>query len=452
MSDSRKRQKGLQGQPIDVSVTSHDSSAIPPALALFPSAQPPSKTPFTLYTKTGQPPRGDDDPAVLAAETDEIEFESGNHAQTGVEDNEGYSVQYMLAVRNPRSNTLTLHSAPLHTFTPSIKSLKAPSSSLTAAQLFTAQKAALGSAFGTKKAIKQLRAQERNKLNATSFGTGAAVSSLQTHLASTIAASSAALPSAQEIEDTANAARPIPPFNSAATSPNDVYDLSAIASPAELNSAVDLSALISAPSFKERNALLPFRRAHFVSTKLRQILPARASVEGAVPNPSKRDRERLKLVVHLSFLLAFRQAAQPGKAVDRQKLAERLGNPPNVVLEGLLERYTEKARGAAGEEVRKVTGVMEHKLLAYILVVVLKVDGWQTDVAGIADDLGMGVKRVSESFRSLGCVLAPPSAADREKMVATGAASTVAEAAKSKKAVLKVPLAFPKERRGQAKR
>jgi len=54
-------------------------------------------------------------------------------------------------------------------------------------------------------------------------------------------------------------------------------------------------------------------------------------------------------------------------------------------------------------------------------------------------------------FRSLGCQLIVPSATDREKLVAAGMAETVTEAAKMKKASLKVPLEFPKERKGKAK-
>ncbi|GAA5869523.1 hypothetical protein JCM8547_001514 [Rhodosporidiobolus lusitaniae] len=447
-----KRQKGLQGQAIDVQVAS-SSSAVRPALALFPSAQPPHKTPYTLYSKNGKAVEGE--PAVLAGETDDIEFESRNHVGLDGEEageSEGYSVQYMIGVRNSRTNQLTLHAAPLHTFTPSIKSLKSSSSSLTPQQLFTAQKAALGSAFGTKKAIKALRAQERNKLNETSFGTGAHTAGLQSHLASTIATSTANLPTAQAVEDAANESRPIPPFNLAATSPNDVYDLDAVVTPAELN-AFDLSAFITDPGFKERNARLPYRRAHFIATKLRQILPARASAEGAVPNPTKKERERLKLVIHLSYLFAFRQAARSGPGgVDRAKVVEKLGHPSPAVVDALMERYTEGTRGPTGGEIRKVTSVMELKLLAYLLVVVLKIDGWSTDVAAIADDLGMGQKKVQELFRSLGCVLAAPSATDRDKAVATGQAATAAEAAKSRRAVLKVPLSFPKERKGKAKR
>lgn len=62
------------------------------------------------------------------------------------------------------------------------------------------------------------------------------------------------------------------------------------------------------------------------------------------------------------------------------------------------------------------------------------------------------VCRVQELFRSLGCVLVAPSAEDRDRLVATGRAATAAEAMKSKKAKLQVPLQFPKERKVKAKR
>lgn len=313
----------------------------------------------------------------------------------------------MLGVRNPRTNTLTLHAAPLHTFTPSIKSLKGATaaSSESGAALYTAQRAALGSAFGTKKAQAQQRAQERNKLSTSSFGTDAAVAGLQSHLQQTIQAQSGTLPSAQDVEDDANARRPIPPFDPAAEAPGDVYDLDAVVSPAELH-ALDLGAFISAPDFKERRLLLPYRRSDWVATKLRQLLPARASADGAVPDPSRRDRDRLRLVLHLAHLFAFRQAARPGQVVDRAQLVDKLGRPGGVVVDALLERYTEATRGpGGGDEQRKVTSTMELKLLGYMLVLVLKVDGWTTDVNTIADDLAIGNKRCVD-YLSLALALA----------------------------------------------
>ncbi|GAA5903096.1 DNA-directed RNA polymerase I subunit RPA49 [Sporobolomyces salmoneus] len=456
MSDSRKRQKGPQGQPIHVAIASTSTSAPSPALALFPSAQPPSKTPYSLYTHG-------ESQSLLAAETDDIEFESRNHIGEAAEEaggeERGYSTEYMIGVHNPRTNTLTLHSSPLHLFTPSIKSLKPTPESLASRDhqsLMTAQRALLGSTFGTKKAIRALNAQQRNKLNQESFGTGSSSKLLQQHLQSSIQQSSAHLPTVESIELTANEARPIPPFNLEAETPAQVYALEHLLSPAELNS-IDLSPFLSAPTNKERLAMLPGKKPDFIWTKFKQILPARNEVEGSIPNPKKQDRERLKLLIHLAYLFRFKETVFAGtKSLDRSKLVERLGNPAPIVVDSLIDRYTEGIRtsggGGGGGEQRKMTSFMEQKLLSYLLVIVLRIDGYSTDIDSIAHDLAIGPPKIREVFRSLGCQIVAPSAVDREKLVTSGFAKTTAEAGKMKKATLKVPLEFPKERKGRAKK
>lgn len=59
---------------------------------------------------------------------------------------------------------------------------------------------------------------------------------------------------------------------------------------------------------------------------------------------------------------------------------------------------------------------------------------------------------MQELFKSLGCSLVAPNTAERERLVSTGQAADLAQARKSKRAVLKVPLEFPKETRGQPKK
>lgn len=69
---------------------------LPPTAGLFPSTQPPAKTPFSLYTPSGDAPSADSrgSRAVLAAETDEIEYESRNHVGNSHDgESEGYAVQ-----------------------------------------------------------------------------------------------------------------------------------------------------------------------------------------------------------------------------------------------------------------------------------------------------------------------------------------------------------------------
>lgn len=301
----------------------------------------------------------------------------------------------MLGVHDPSKNTLTLHAAPLHSFAPSVKSLKNLSSTQSAADQFSAQRAALGATFGTKKAQRQLNAQERNKLHSESYGTGVASASLQSLLQSSIAASSSTLPTSVDVEHAANLSRPtIPPPNFDATKPDQVYSMSDIISPSEL-ATIDLGPLLSAATFKDLNALLPFRRSKYIGTHLRRLIPSRSSVEGGIPDPSKKDREKLKLLVHLSQLFAFRQATTGGRdsALERTKLQEKVPGASPIVVQALLERYTESQRMGNGEERRKMTGATELKLLGYLMCVALKIDGWSTDVGVIAGDLGVGTKR-----------------------------------------------------------
>lgn len=303
----------------------------------------------------------------------------------------------MLGVHDPESNTLTLHAAPLHSLSTSVKALKHTPASITSS-LFTQQKALLGTTFGTKKAIRSINAQARNKLDSTSFGTAGATVGLQALLRDSISTSTEALPTSVQIEHAANMSRPIPPPNLAATRPDDVYAVESVVSDAEL-ARIDLDAFLATQGSKERNQLLPYRRSQFVTNRMRDLIPNRAD-DAPAPSLGKKDRLRLKLLVHISHLFAFRAAAGGGRALDMAKLKERMQGVEDV--EPLVERYSESFKTGAGEE-RKVTTVAELKLLGYLLVLVLKVDGWSTDVQTIAADLGMGAQKCVSPSRMLYC-------------------------------------------------
>lgn len=302
--------------------------------------------------------------------------------------------RYMLGVHNPRTNTLTLHSAPLHSLSVSITSLKSIPSAHTSEQM-SIQRALLGTTFGTRKAIRNIRAMERNKLTVDSYGTASDTQSL---LLASISASSSTLPTMAHIESVANAQRPIPPFNMEAKDPKEVYALDGCVAPDEL-AALDevLGNVLSVKTIKERNAFLPYRRSTFLANQLRKILPNRE--DDAAPSLSAKELRKVRLLIHLSYLFAFRKAAAVGRDIDGVKLAERMGGPKSEVMDGLVERFTERMK-VGGEERRKVTGPTELKLLSFLLVIVLRLDGWGTDVATIAEDLGLGTKKCVRLPRS----------------------------------------------------
>lgn len=301
----------------------------------------------------------------------------------------------MLGVHDPEANTLTLHAAPLHSFAPSVKSLKNLPATASMAEQFSVQKSALGATFGTKKAQRALNAQERNKLNSESYGSGETSTALQSLLQSSIAAAAGSLPTSLEAEHAANLSRPtIPPPNFDAKKPSEVYSIKDVVTTSELNT-IDLDPFLSAPTPKERNALLPFRRSNYISNHFRRLIPSRSAVESGIPDPSKRDREKLKLLIHLSQLFAFRQATTGGRdsGLERNKLLEKMSGTHPTIVQAVLERYSEAQRMGNGEERRKMTGSTELKLLGYMLVIALKIDSFATDVGVLAKDLGIGTKR-----------------------------------------------------------
>ena len=293
--------------------------------------------------------------------------------------------RYMLGVHNPRTNTLTLHSAPVHSFSTSVKALK-DTPAIKGSDQYTAQRALLGATFGTKKAIRSINAVARNKLDHDSYGGGKYTQEL---LQSSLAGRSISLPTAAAVEETANLSRLIPPPNFDAKAPREVYDMDDVVTPTELES-IDLTPYLEAETAGDRVKLLPFRRSAFIKDRLFTIMSKKEDSEEL----TRKDQKKLRLLLHLSQLLAFRGAVGRKDALERSNLMEKLGSPASIIVDGLLERYTEVQRSAdQGADVRKVTVATEVKLVSYLLVVALSIDSWGTDVGTIADDLKMPPKR-----------------------------------------------------------
>ena len=83
---------------------------------------------------------------------------------------------------------------------------------------------------------------------------------------------------AEEAKATADSSRLIPPYNAAATRPDDVYRLHDIIPEAELN-ALSISKLRSAQQGRERIMCLPYTRSNWVNQHLTLFF--------AAPKPNK---------------------------------------------------------------------------------------------------------------------------------------------------------------------
>jgi len=402
-------------------------------IGLFPSGVSSELVGLTEYSNQS----GD---SIWAGINQASQFESTiNHHNT--EDDQS---DYLIAKFNPNTNQLVVSDSVALVSIRNLPNRLKRAADDAIDSSYIQQRTQLGLAFGTKKAIRELNTQQRNKLDQSSFGTSKSLSNL---LQSEIQTQSSSLPSTETIEQSANLARPIPTPNLSATHPKHVYDMNQVVPKNEFTS-LDLEPIIAADNFKDRHSVFPYRRSRFVQNKLRQLFPA-ANV--GLPLSDK-DRTKLGYVYQLSFLFAFRQAATPNKDhnLTRQNLADKL-NAPVVVVDGLLNRYTELVQ-VGNQQKRKLTSTSQAKLISYLCVLILFLDNWSTDVGLVAADLGMGENKVQELFKSLGCSIISPSTGERDRLLELGIAANPAEARRARKATLTVPLQFPKERKTKAKR
>lgn len=79
--------------------------------------------------------------------------------------------RYLIGVRNKRTNVITWQPAPLHIMTRRVKALKGPPPETATDLERIAARNALGETFGTKKAVKAIRAAARNKVDVSAMGT-----------------------------------------------------------------------------------------------------------------------------------------------------------------------------------------------------------------------------------------------------------------------------------------
>ncbi|EPQ55866.1 RNA polymerase I associated factor, A49-like protein [Gloeophyllum trabeum ATCC 11539] len=416
-SISKKRKRDEEGPKVSFRVAEQKGSGNGPVLASFPAVEPPPKTPFRCYApKRHRSDEGDSEAGpqsvTIAGETDTVEFSTIEGIEAGA------GCRYLIGIHDKRTNKTVIRPAPLHVFSRQVKALKGlQPAPVTAAQRIEARNA-LGEIFGTKKAKAAIRAHERNKVDVS------AMQNVAGHLQDRIESSTTTLPTKEEAKATADSSRLIPRYNGDAATPEDVYGLHDIIPELEWN-ALPISAFMAAQTQRDRVALLPYTRSTWVNQHLQLAFSA-----------PKVNRSTLKILFYISSMLAFRNIA-PKKMSDKQALQERLSRIPSVILDGLLSRFSETARDS--DQLRS-TPQTETSLLTHMFALCLRVDDYATDTTLVASDLSMQVAKVNALFKSLGCKIEKLSMTELKRL------GLPDSAAATKRAVLKIPLEFPRPR------
>jgi DNA-directed RNA polymerase I subunit RPA49 len=142
----------------------------------------------------------------------------------------------------------------------------------------------------------------------------------------------------------------IPPFNADAERPDDIYPITNIITDSEWNS-ISISAVLKAENDRDRAALLPYNRSAWIKQKVQEAFAGRKPsktnlypLRSLYANPKLRLETRRKLLFAISSMFAFYNARR--NVSHKEKLQERLGGVPATLLDGLLSKFSESARGS----------------------------------------------------------------------------------------------------------
>ncbi|KZT03300.1 RNA polymerase I associated factor A49-like protein [Laetiporus sulphureus 93-53] len=419
-SNKRKRDAD-EAEKATMVLSNHPQDQLGPIIASFPALQPPKSTPFQCWRRDKQ--RASDElfatqDNIVAGETNAVEFyTSGESGQAMA------GCSYLVGIHDKRTNTTVLRPAPLHILARQVKALK----NLVPKEVTTDERGMLrnqlGEAFGTKKVKAAIRAQERNRVDVD------AMKGVAGHLQETIMENTESLPSREEAKESADSGRLIPPHNADAQHPEDVYALQGIIPDSEFN-ALSVSAFKSAKSIEDRIALLPWSRSNWINQHLTLLLSA-----------SKMHKKDMKTLFYISAMFAFKMASR--SVNNKETLQTRLNGVPQIVIDGLLSRFTETARVSNTVQMTPQTETM---LLTYMFALCLRIDDFATDTDLIASDLSMPAARVKKLFMTLGCKIEKLSTKELKRLGLPDSAGATS------RAVLRVPVQFPQARTKRARR
>lgn len=420
MTTSKKRKRELDDtQRVSFVLSEQPATQLGPVLANFPSIKPTKSTSFRCYKTHTKKPTTDNEempfveiPMLIAGETEAVDFYSSEETRRAALGN-----RYLVGVHNKRTGITTLRAAPLHILTHEVKALKGLQPAAVSTLQRLEARAALGETFGTKKAKLAIRAQERNKVDVS------AMEGVADHLQESILKNTSTLPSKEEAKANADSTRLVPRYDIDALNPSDIYPVHHIIPKPEWK-ALSISPYTSASAGAERVALLPFKRSNWINDHL--------ALAFASSSPNK---TTIKMLMYISAMIAFHKATF--RDINKDVIQQKLSMVPSVVIDGLLSRFTETARGST--EPRK-TSEKATMLLTHMFALCLHVDDFATDTSVLASDLSMEPAKVNMLFKSLGCKINKLTPSDLKRLGLPDSAGDV------KRAILKTPLEFPKPR------
>lgn len=359
-----------------------------------------------------------------------------SHSATSDGTEETKSSNYLVALYDSSLNSIELCRAPFFYLNPLVRSkrqykgkaIKSANSETTNADLRTT----LGHTFGTRKAQKLLRSRELNQIDSS------ALSDIREDIVDSVSTSTHSLPSLEEIKETKEKERIIPPFFENAKHPSEIYPIENIIPPKEWKT-IRVDAILNEPDIESRSNMLPYP-SNYIKSRLIRSNSFDAS------NPS--DANFVKLIYYLSFLLGFYHNRRTKK---KQLLVDRLHSPPDLIVNGALERFSNSYNPKSRDGRFILDQGSELKLFAYISALALRVDSYILEVLPLANELNIKPSKLTEILYAMGCNVKVATSAQAEELQLHRSVAT-----NYKIATLSVPFKAPdtsvKRRAGQSRR
>lgn len=338
-----------------------DEAPLGTVLASFGEFEP-STSDFALYRASSDGsdvkenhPASMNDRLLLCGDTSKIQYLSSNwgwgaSAQAPPDlrrETRGYSGEYLLGIYDKHTKQVTLRAVPVFTLNRSIKALADVSALAVERGVddgfdYTRARRDLGEAFGNKKQKQTARNMDRMKVNTENMD------GVLEHLASGIDESAANLPSEGELAAALNASRALPAANLDAQDPAEAYPIDTMLPPA-VRKALSTRTLLACHAQSELGKTL-----RSLPQPSPWLLPRLWNAVQTAQNDGlgSQAAKHVEVGYYMALLLSFRRNARSlGKAGDDHgaALAQKMRLPDRekeVVLDDLLSRFTEKARGS----------------------------------------------------------------------------------------------------------
>lgn len=309
--------------------------------------------------------------------------------------------QYMVALYDSVKKSVELYRAPFFDFNPIVKAkrqytgsaIKSASGDITNVEMRTK----LGHTFGTRKAQKLLRSRELNQIDST------VLSDIRDEIVDSVSTATDSLPSQQQVKETKEKERLIPVFNEEATNPSEIYPIENIIPPKEWQRIL-VDNIFNESDPESRIAKFPFQS---------QYIKSRITRNGELDASNTSDVNYIKLLYYLSFLIGLFQNRRSKK---KHPLAEKLNHPPEILVTGALERFT-NSFNPKSKDGRFVMDVgSELKLFAYIAALALRIDNYILEIVPLANELNLKPSKLSEILYAMGCNIKAANAAQSKEL------------------------------------